>query len=38
MTATIHAAGILLQLLLGTLDHALRGLDLVIDELRARTR
>jgi Mg2+ and Co2+ transporter CorA len=36
-----HAAGILLQLLLGTLDHALRGLDDRLDQLRAlddRTR
>ena len=31
-----HAAGILLQLLLGTLDHAIRGLDLGLDELRMR--
>ena len=30
------AAGILLQLLVGTLDHALQGLDLALDELRAR--
>jgi magnesium transporter len=28
------AAGILLQLLIGTLDHAIRGLDLALDELR----
>ena len=36
-----HAAGILLQLLLGTLDHALRSLDERLDQLRAlddRTR
>jgi Mg2+ and Co2+ transporter CorA len=30
------AAGILLQLLIGTLDHALQGLDSALDELRAR--
>jgi Mg2+ and Co2+ transporter CorA len=30
------AAGILLQLLAGTLDHTLHGLDLALDELRAR--
>jgi Mg2+ and Co2+ transporter CorA len=30
------AAGILLQLLVGTLDHALQGLDAALDELRAR--
>jgi Mg2+ and Co2+ transporter CorA len=30
------AAGILLQLLIGTLDHALQGLDYALDELRAR--
>ena len=30
------AAGILLQLLTGTLDHTLHGLDLALDELRAR--
>ena len=29
-----HAAGILLQLLLGTLDHAVRDLDLRLDDLR----
>gem|GEM_PF-704295 len=29
-----HAAGILLQLLLGTLDHAIRELDVMLDELR----
>jgi Mg2+ and Co2+ transporter CorA len=31
-----HAAGILLQLLLGTLDHAFRDLDLGLDDLRLR--
>ena len=31
-----HAAGILLQLLLGTLDHAIRDLDLGLDDLRLR--
>lgn len=31
-----HAAGILLQLLLGTLDHAIRDLDLGLDDLRVR--
>ena len=31
-----HAAGILLQLLLGTLDHAIRDLDLSLDDLRLR--
>jgi Mg2+ and Co2+ transporter CorA len=31
-----HAAGILLQLLLGTLDHAIRSLDLGLDDLRMR--
>jgi magnesium transporter len=31
-----HAAGILLQLLLSTLDHALRDLDLGLDDLRMR--
>jgi Mg2+ and Co2+ transporter CorA len=31
-----QAAGILLQLLLGTLDHVIRGMDLVFDELRTR--
>jgi Mg2+ and Co2+ transporter CorA len=30
------AAGILLQLLIGTLDHAVQGLDSALDELRAR--
>jgi Mg2+ and Co2+ transporter CorA len=30
------AAGILLQLLVGTLDHAIQGLDSALDELRAR--
>src|SRR6516165_9652834 len=29
-----HAAGILLQLLLGTLDHSIRGLDAQLDRLR----
>lgn len=33
-TSLYHAAGILLQLLLGTLDHAVRDLDLVLDEMR----
>jgi magnesium transporter len=31
-----HAAGILLQLLLGTLDHAIHSLDLGLDNLRMR--
>jgi Mg2+ and Co2+ transporter CorA len=31
-----HAAGILLQLLLGTLDHVIRDLDLGLDDLRSR--
>jgi Mg2+ and Co2+ transporter CorA len=31
-----QAAGILLQLLLGTLDHAIRGMDSIFDELRTR--
>jgi Mg2+ and Co2+ transporter CorA len=31
-----HLAGILLQLLLGTLDHTIRGLDLELDALRLR--
>jgi Mg2+ and Co2+ transporter CorA len=31
-----HAAGILLQLLLGTLDHVIRDLDLGLDDLRLR--
>ncbi len=31
-----HAAGILLQLLLGTLDHAIRELDLGLEDLRVR--
>jgi Mg2+ and Co2+ transporter CorA len=30
------AAGILLQLLIGTLDHAIRSLDMSLDELRSR--
>jgi Mg2+ and Co2+ transporter CorA len=35
-TGYYHVAGILLQLLLGTLDHAFRGLDLEVDALRLR--
>lgn len=33
-SSLFHAAGILLQLLLGTLDHAVRDLDLVLDQMR----